>query len=61
LGLLIRAPAAAFWKRFKPVDGQNQPLDQRIGIFDGVSCNVVLDVFEIGDGGFGPFERVISW
>ena len=47
---------AAFRKRFKLVDGQNEPLDKSVGILGRVSSDVVLDIFEIDDGGLGPLK-----
>ena len=47
---------AALWERCETVNGQNETLDKRIGVFDRISGDVILDMFEIGNGGFGPFE-----
>jgi hypothetical protein len=44
---------AALWERCKTVNGQNETLDKSIGVFDRISGDVILDMFEIGNGGVG--------
>lgn len=48
--------AATVRKCLKLIDGEDQPFDDRIGIFGGVSGDIVLDVFEIGNGRFSPLD-----
>lgn len=43
-------------KRFKLINGQNEPLNKSIGVVSRTSRTRVRDGLEIGDVGFGPLD-----